>query len=330
MATFQTSGRSLYDMVKNLDADGNAVKTAEVLQKACPMLQDAPVVTANNITTHKISVRTGLPSAEVKRLNQGVGGSFGSRETYEFGMKEYQSLPWIDKLEFKYAKDPNEVRQSNMEGILQGWGQSIESDFLYDKKANGLDSINGIDSYCGTLDGNRVIDGGAATVSSKKVMSIYLVAWDTEMGAFAIAPQGDTAGVKFNVLGDQVIADPNNSGKQLLVEQYEVDASLGFGVKDKRAIARIANIDCTTVSNTTFNAEWLMKAINQFPTWLRSKIVIYVPREIELAMQMAANVKSNASFVYGQKELYAETLSTFNGLPIRVSEAIVPQTAIVA
>ena len=63
MATFQTSGRSLYDMVKNLDADGNAVKTAEVLQKACPMLQDAPVVTANNVTTHKISVRTGLPSA---------------------------------------------------------------------------------------------------------------------------------------------------------------------------------------------------------------------------------------------------------------------------
>ena len=330
MATFQTSGRSLYDMVKNLDADGNAVKTAEVLQKACPMLQDAPVVTANNITTHKISVRTGLPSAEVKRLNQGVGGSFGSRETYEFGMKEYQSLPWIDKLEFKYAKDPNEVRQSNMEGILQGWGQSIEADFLYDKKSNGLDSINGIDSYCGTLEGNRVIDGGASTVVSKKVMSVYLVAWDTEMGAFAIAPQGDTAGVKFSVLGDHVISDPNDATKKLLVEQYEVDASLGFGVKDKRAIARIANIDCTTVSNTTFNPEWLMKAINQFPTWLRNKIVIYVPHEVELAMQMAANVKSNASFVYGQKELYAETLSTFNGLPIRVSEAIVPQTAIVA
>ena len=109
-----------------------------------------------------------------------------------------------------------------------------------------------------------------------------------------------------------------------------MDASLGFGVKDKRAIARIANIDCTTVSNTTFNPEWLMKAINQFPTWLRSKIVIYVPHEVELAMQMAANVKSNASFVYGQKELYAETLSTVNGLPIRVSEAIVPQTAIIA
>lgn len=330
MAIFQTSGRSLYDMVKNLDADGNAVKTAEVLQKACPMLQDAPVVTANNVLTHKVSVRTNLPIAEVKRLNQGVGGSFGSRETYEFGMKEYQSLPWIDKMEFKYAKDANEVRQSNMEGILQGWGQSLEADFLYDNKSNGLDSINGIASYCSTLEGNRVISAGASTVSNKKVMSIYLVAWDEAMGAFAIAPQGDTAGVKFNVLGEHVIADPNDATKQLLVEQYEVGASLGFGIKDKRAIARIANIDCTNVDSTTFNPELLMKAINQFPTWLRDKIVIYVPHEVELALQMAANSKSNASFQYGTKELYAETLATFNGHPIRVSEMILPQTAIVA
>lgn len=330
MATFQTSGRSLYDMVKNLDANGNAIKTAEVLQKACPMLQDAPIVTANNVLTHKISVRTGLPAAEVKRLNQGVGGSFGSRETYEFGLKEYQALPWIDKMEFKYAKDANEVRQSNMESMLQGWGQSLESDFLYDKKSNGIDCINGIDSYCATLEGNRVINGGASTVSSKKVMSIYLVAWDSEMGAFGIAPAGDTAGVKFNVLGDQVIADPNDSTKRMIVEQYEVAASLGFGVKDKRAIARIANIDCTDVTDSTFDPAVLMKAINQFPVWLRNKIVIYVPHEIELAMQLAANKKSNASFVYGQKELYAEPISTFNGLPIRVSEMIVPQTAIVA
>ena len=115
--SIQTSGRSLYDMVKNLDADGNAIKTAEVLQKACPMLQDAPVVAANNIFTHKVSIRTSLPKAEVKRLNQGVGGSFGSRDNREFGLKTYQSLPWIDKMEFKFAKDANEVRQSNMESI---------------------------------------------------------------------------------------------------------------------------------------------------------------------------------------------------------------------
>ena len=30
MATFQTSGRSIYDMAKNLDANGNAIKTAEI------------------------------------------------------------------------------------------------------------------------------------------------------------------------------------------------------------------------------------------------------------------------------------------------------------
>lgn len=323
MAIIQTSGRSLYDMVKSLDADGNAIKTAEIMQKACPMLQDAPVVTANNVLTHKVSIRTSLPKAEVKHLNAGVGGSFGSRETYEFGMKVYQALPFIDKMEFKFAKDANEVRQSNMEGVLQGWGQSLEQDFLYDDESNGADHINGIEHYVSKLDGNRVIDAGGTA----NLKSVYLVAWDSAMGAFAIAPADDTAGVKFSVLGDDIIPDPNDPAKRMEVEQYKVEASLGFGLKDKRAVARIANIDCSNVSATTLNPELLMKAINQFPTWLRSKIVIYAPREVELALQMAANSKSNASFVYGQKELFAEPVSTFNGLPIRVSEVMVDQGA---
>lgn len=325
MATFVTSGRSLYDMVKNLDANGNAVKTAEVLQRACPMLQDAPVVTANNILTHKISVRTSLPEAEVKRLNKGVGGSFGNRETYEFGMKEYQALPWIDKMEFKYAKDANEIRQSNMESVLQGWGQSLEHDFLYDRKSKGPDCIDGIESYVSALDGNRVISAGG---TGNNLQSIYLVAWDSAMGAFAIAPQGDSAGVSFTVKGDTTIADPNDPTKRLEVEEYKVEASLGFGIKDKRAIARIANIDCSNINANTLNPELLMKALNQFPTWLRDKVVIYCSHDIELALQMNANSKQNASFVYGSKELYAQTLATFNGHPIRISEVLEKQATV--
>lgn len=321
MPEFLTSGRSLYDMVKNLTADGNALKTAEVLQKACPMLQDAPIVQANNVLTHKVSIRTALPKAEVKRLNQGVGGSFGSRENKEFGLKVYQSLPWIDKMEFKFAKDPNEVRQSNMESILQGWAQSMESDFLYDSASLGSDNINGIAHYCGALEAGRVISGGA-TISNIKVSSIYLVAWDEAMGAFGIVPATDTAGVSFSVLGDAVIPDPNDTKKQIAVEQYEVDASLGFAIKDTRAIARIANIPLDTIAKDATLVEKLMTALNQFPTALRNKVVIYMPKEVELVLQLTANDKSNASFVYGQKELFAEPVNTFNGHPIRVSEMI--------
>lgn len=250
----------------------------------------------------------------------------------EFGMREYRSLPWIDKFELKNAKDPDKIRQSDMESILQGWGQSLEADFLYATKDNERDDweeVNGINYYCSALDGNRVIDGGASTVSGKKVMSIYLVAWDVEMGAFVFVPSGNSVDVKYNILGDAVISDPNDATKHLFVEQYELAVSVGFGVKDKHAIARIANIDVTNVSGITFNPELLIKAIDQFPTELRSKVVIYVPHEIELAIQMAAKSNSNSLFVYGQKELHGETLATFNGIPMRVTEAIVPQTAIV-
>ena len=332
----KTSGRSLVDMVKNLDADGNTIMTAEILQKSTPMLQDAPIVFANNILSHKVSVRTALPKPEIKRLNQGVGGAFGARDTKEFGMKLYQSLPWIDKMEFKFAKDPNEVRQSNMEGVLQGWAQGIELDFLYDNvKTYGADSINGIATYANALEGNRVIDAAGGAASGSKYTSIYLVAWDKMNGAFAIAPENATAGIVFQNLGDDVIADELNPGKRIEVEQYKVESSLGFGVVDPRAVARIANIASADVADTTKDLYkklpvMLMRALSQFPANLRDKVVIYAPKSVDLALQLAANDKSNASFVYGSGELWASRVPTFNGTPIRISEMILDNEEAVA
>ena len=66
----------------------------------------------------------------------------------------------------------------------------------------------------------------------------------------------------------------------------------------------------------------LMRALSQFPANLRDKVVIYMPKEADLALQLAANDKSNASFVYGSGELFASRVPTFNGTPIRVSEMI--------
>ena len=322
----KTSGRSLYDMVHNLDINGNALKTAEVLQRACPMLQDAPVVAANNILTHKVSIRTSLPKPEVKRLNQGVGGAFGGRENREFGLKIYQSLPWIDKKEFEFAKHPDDIRQSNMESVIQGWGQGLEGDFLYDNiAANGADSINGIATYAATIDGKRVVDAYVSGDATTDLTSIYFVAWDEAMGAFAIVPQTDTLGVQFEVLGDEVMQDPADPAKSLVVERYKVEASLGFGVKDVRAVARIANIDLTQITDSTKYTnlpKLIMTTLNQFPAYLRSKVVMYMPKEVSLGLQLAANDKSNASFVYGSTELFADKVPTFNGVPIRESEMI--------
>ena len=298
MATFQTGGVSLYDTVKKMGADENTLKTAELLQKASSFLQDAPVVMAD------------------------------SQQIYKFGTTDYVGLPWILKSELKNTTDQKQLRHAYMGHWLHGWAHSLEADFLHSTKANDMDNIDridGVDAYCSKLDVDRVIDGGASTVDHKKVMSIYLVAWDAENGAFVIAPQDNTAGIKFNILGDQVIVDPDNPDKHLVVEMYEMGVSLGFGLRDKRAVARIANIDCTTVSSSTLDTKWLIKAINQFPANLRSKIIIYVPSEIELAIQMTCLNSTDTPFVYDQNKLQY----SFNGLPIRVSEAIIPQTTII-
>ena len=332
MPEFKTSGRSIYDMAKNLDANGNAIKTAEVLMRQCNILKDAPVKKANNILTHKETFRTALPNAEVKRLNQGVGGAFPSRDNVEFGLKNYQALPWIDKLEFVYAKNPDEVRQDNMEGILMGWGQSMNRDFIYDNvAANGADSINGIAWHTRSLDGDRVVSANG-TSTAAKLTSIYVVGWDLLAGAYALVPERAAAGISFNVLGDQVIPDPNDASKNIHAEMYKVEAFLGLGTRDSRAFARVANIDVSKVSATTFDETLLMRVLNSLPAALQNKTstVIYVPKEVALAIQLRANAKTNASFVYGQTELFGEPVMTFNGYPIRIDETISTAEDVVA
>jgi len=332
MTTYKTNGRSIIDMAKNLDASGNAIKTAEVLMKTCNILKDAPVKKANNILTHKETFRTSLPTAEVKRLNQGVGGQFPSRDNREFGLKNYQSLPWIDAMEFQYAKNPDEIRQDNMEGILMGWGQSMNSDLIYDSvKANGADSINGIATFCATLDGNRVISAGGNSYATK-LTSIYVVGWDLINGAYVIVPEKANAGINFEVLGESVITDPNDSTKRMLVENYKVEATLGLGTRDPRAFARVANIDVDDIDDTTFVPKWLMTVLSELPPMLQNKTstVIYVSKEVSLAIQLAADSKTNASFVYKQTKLFAEPVMTFNGYPIRIDESISTAEDVVA
>lgn len=332
MADFKTSGRSIIDMAKNLDANGNSIRTAEILYTECNILKDAPVKKANNILTHKETYRTGLPAAEVKRLNQGVGGAFPSRDNVEFGLKNYQSLPWVDKELLKYAKNPDEIRQDNMEGILMGWGQSINGDLIYDSiAANGSESINGIAWHTRSLDGNRVVSAGGGSYATK-LTSIYVVGWDLMNGAYAIVPESENAGISFERLADQVIPDPNNTAKNINAEMYEVKAHLGLGTRDPGAFARIANIDVDDVDETTFDEKWLMTVLNSLPAHLRNKTstVIYVPKEVALAIQLRANSKSNASFNYGQTELFGDIVQTFNGYPIRIDESISTAEDVVA
>jgi hypothetical protein len=318
MAVMEVRSDTLVDITRGLTQDGNLVHISEVLQKECPILKDAPFIESNFSTFHKAMRRKTLPRLDVKKINKGVGGSFGESEEVDFGLKLYMGYPRVDRKLEDLMADKARYLQQQIDGEMMGAAQQLEGDFIYDNIAsNGKESIDGLASYANKIAGGRVID---AEGTGANLASIYVVAWDQTSGVCGAYAKGTNGGLKFEDKGYSLLPDPDDVSKLIEYHVFDCSAQLGLVVNDPRAIARVANIDLTDVDATTFNEEWLMEAISIIPASLRSKAVIYAPNKVLLAMQKRGNAKGNAS--YPRENLYGEWVTMFNTTPVRVAEMI--------
>ena len=60
------------DWTKRLDPNGSIATIVEMMSIDQPMLQHATVIEANDILSHRTTVRSGLPAGMRRRLNYGV------------------------------------------------------------------------------------------------------------------------------------------------------------------------------------------------------------------------------------------------------------------
>ena len=88
---------NLVDVAKALDPQGNIAAVAEILNESNEILNDIPWVEGNLPTGHRYTVRTGLPNAYWRLLNQGVPKSKATSKqvTESAGILETQNQ--IDK-----------------------------------------------------------------------------------------------------------------------------------------------------------------------------------------------------------------------------------------
>src|SRR3972149_8513039 len=74
---------TLVEVAKRTGMDGNILVVANNLSKINRMLQDAPWLPCNNLTTHIHTVTLAEPSAEARAFNEGVGSGAGTTKQIE-------------------------------------------------------------------------------------------------------------------------------------------------------------------------------------------------------------------------------------------------------
>ncbi len=121
-------------------------------------------------------------------------------------------------------------------------------------------------------------------------------------------------------LGEQTLTDANGGKYQGYRTHYKWDN--GLALRDWRYVVRIANIDVSDLSGgSAANIVKLMvAALHRIPNRGMGKPVFYMNRTIAQALDLQSLDK--ASLALSVKETEGEFWTTFRGIPIRETDAI--------
>jgi hypothetical protein len=91
-ATIGGTALTYADWAKRMDDDGKVATIINLLSQTNEILDDCLVVEANLPTTHKTTVRTGLPQATWRLLNYGVAKTKSTTAQVQDGLRHARGL----------------------------------------------------------------------------------------------------------------------------------------------------------------------------------------------------------------------------------------------
>lgn len=328
MAVVGNDVLTLADLKSRLGPDNKVSPIIEVLSRQDEMLADIPMMEANLLTTHKTTVRAGLPTPTYRRFNQGVAATRSATAQIEFPMAMLSDRSELDKDLGNLGGNLGAVRFSESVPHMMGMAQSIADTFIYgdpvvnpttdDSKFPGLGYYFKDNTTANTKD--HVI---TALGSGSDNASIWIIAWgdDTICGIY---PNGSVAGLEHNDLGEGDAFDASNRRFRAYMDEYKW--TCGLAVKDWRAAVRIANIDVSDLIATTANQQllsnYVIEGLDKIPSQYRSRAKIYCNSTVKTAWRLGqrADVKSGGGLTF--ENIAGKNVASFDGYPVRTSNAL--------
>ncbi len=340
MATIGPMALTLMDWAKRIDDDGKIAEIINLLSQTNEILEDMLWVEGNLPTGHKTTIRTGLPQAYWRLLNQGVprGKSTTAQITETCGMLETYSDIDVDLVAL--AGNDRAFRLSEELAFLEGMNQQMAGTIFYNNITSVPAAFMGLAprypsvSTSTAQTANNVIDaGGTASTNT----SMWLIMWGPT-AIHGIFPRGRKAGFIQEDMGRTPVYDSNNNPYYAWRTHYKWDA--GLVVKDWRFAVRICNIDVTTLSGSTPPnlINLMVRAIHRLPIQparagnvqtsgqngepmlSMGQAGFYCNRAISTWLDIQALNKSN--MLLRIEEFAGKPVTSFRGIPIRTCDSL--------
>lgn len=333
MATTGGTILNLADWAKRIDPEGKVPQIVELLSQTNEVLLDMQFIEGNLPTGHRTVVRTGLPSAAWRLLNNGIPSSKSTTAQIDEGCGMLESFSEVDKDLAELNGSQAAFRLSEAQAFVEAMNQAFVQTLFYGDTSVNPEKFLGLharySAIAGATNGQNVVDGGGVGTDNT---SVWLVVWgqNTVHGIF---PKGSKAGLMHEDLGIETVENAAGiGGSRMRAYRDHWQWKTGLALKDWRYVVRLANIDVSdlTSSTGTQNAQQLIKfmsrMIDRIPAFGMGKACFYANRTVTSMLRIQALDKSqNAIAVEPAMNQFGNPMSGnmhFMGIPIRRCDQI--------
>lgn len=339
---------NLVNLTKAQNPDGKIAKVAEILDMAMPVLEDIPMVEANNGLSHIHTLRAGLPTGTFRKFNSGVAPEKTTTEQVTDTAAMLETYAEVDKALADMSGDVKAWRASQDRAFLEGMSQNMESKLWYSDSnvASTAHQFHGFTPRYNSL-GNPTGKPTAAMQSdylqhvisaggdeANKETSVWCIGWSPNT-VYGFYPKGSQFGLKADNKGAVTSFDDDGNRFEAYRTHYKWD--FGLAIEDWRYVGRICNVDLTAILSTGTAADMtaLLKAMikmsDTIPNTIRTNKVFYCSPGVFTALKIAAMTPSVSTAQLTRTELFeGRQVTTFAGIPIKPSQNILETEAVLS
>lgn len=335
MTVLASNALTWADLLTKQGADGKIGTVAEVLNQHNVVMRDAAFMVCNKGTEHETLVRSGLPDVAWSTVGGYTTPTKSQTRSQKFTTGFCRSMSQVPQDILDLSDDEAALRLSEAGPHLESMAQEFEFMFFNGNLGNDPLGFDGVAAYYNRLPvatnnaSNQVI--GAGGVGSDNT-SIYLLRHGEQQTSIII-PKGIPMGIDRIDHGTQ--RDTNGSGGVRFVQEEEFKLHGGVAIKDWRANSRIANIDVSAATAGSVDLmDYMVTAYHRArmpkhnfevanAAFLGAKACWYMNSTLfEVLDKQSRNSTLHPSLQLSVREVQGEEVTTFRGLPIRVTDGI--------
>ena len=229
MATIGKNFLTLKDMYSQMEGDGKVTAAIiDLFVSSNAILEDAIAVECNQGTSHKTTVRNGLPQPQFRQFYQGVECQKGDYTPVTDSTAMLDDYSEVDKKLADINGNTAQFRLNEAEAHIQGMNKTAKTNIFYgskDKNASAFDGLatryNKLSTKEGEL-GYQVINAGG---TGNDNTSIFFVTWG-DRHTHLIYPKGSKAGLQREDKGQVTVQDAEGRNYEAYRDHFSWDFGL--------------------------------------------------------------------------------------------------------